>query len=175
MDKYVKKSKIQNLLFHLNNLLLISLIHFFGREGFPALWFFTPFILIAFTTTMLEMSWKAKDFTFRRLATTDFSIRAIILLINFFALSEILSLPMTYLMGINILMLLGNTILERQMHKHLDDVRFVDLMDETLSKQEIDTVIKNYIEAENIDSSTKENRSIHAVALVGWSNFFCFY
>ena len=85
-----------NILFYINNFIVIILSNTSGLDDIAAIWFFTPFVLILFTTAMVESS-RGKQFNqLKKLSFLDFVLRCIIVVVNFLAISGIVELPFHY-------------------------------------------------------------------------------
>src|SRR5699024_4037164 len=144
----------------------------FGLEGIAALWFFTPFILILFTTWMIESPKRKLIGTIKKVAILDFALRCIILIINYLALSELILVPFVYLIGLSIIFMVLNVYIEWKMYQQLPPFS----MEDELTKQEINDLIEDYNNDKTImigksPSEKKElNEILHSIVYIGYSN-----
>lgn len=157
-------------------MILILLIYIFGLQGVAALWFFTPFIFILFTTSMLDSPRKSLFTKIRRLSILDFVLRCNILIINFLVLSKLIHIPFIYLAIINVIFMMINLYIEWKMYNKLQFFEQKHLNGDDLTKKEIDYLIDDYVHDQAIltDKVPAEkrqiNRSFHSVVYVGYSN-----
>src|SRR5690625_2088618 len=160
MDKKVKALILFNALFYVNNYILIFLTSAFGLEGITALWFLIPFILILFTTSLLETKKEGLPRSVKRLAVLDFALRCIVLIINFIVLNELILISFVYLIGLGMTFMVLNIYVEWKMYKQLLSTPIED----ELTKQEIDDVIKGYTDNKTIlvGKSPAERKEINA-------------
>ncbi|WP_210471321.1 hypothetical protein [Sporosarcina sp. 6E9] len=167
MDQKLKTLMLGNVLFHINNFILILLTNTFGLKGIAAIWFFTPFILILFTTSMIESRRE------KLMGMVDFIVRCIILIINYLALSEFIRIPFAYLIVLGIIFMVLNIYIEWTMHKRLQLSQNED--DDVLTNEEIDDLIEDYVHdktmLKNKTPAEKDeiNESFHAVVYMGYS------
>lgn len=172
MNKKLKALMLFNVLFYVNNFILIALTNAFGLEGIAALWFFTPFILILFTTWMIESPKRKLIGTIKKVAILDFALRCIILIINYLALSELILVPFVYLIGLSIIFMVLNVYIEWKMYQQLPPFS----MEDELTKQEINDLIEDYNNDKTImigksPSEKKElNEILHSIVYIGYSN-----
>lgn len=169
------------MLFHLNNFILLILIYKFGGiNNFAAFWFFTPFIAIFFTSFVVEDSKVKSVVEMRKLAISDFIIRCFTVLINFFTLSDLLSVNITYLIVINIVFLTANLYVEWKMMQHVRNINANNKEEDNLSKEEVNNLINDYVEAQillkNKTSAEKNEaiKSFHSLVYAGYSNIIMF-
>jgi len=176
MGKKIKTLTLFNALFYVNNYILIVLTNAFGLEGIVALWFLTPFILILFTTLLLEIKKERLPRSVKRLAVLDFALRCIVLIINFIVLSELILIPFVYLIGLGMIFMVLNIYIEWKMYKQLLSIPIED----ELTKQEIDDVIKDYTNDKTImvgkpPAERKEiNAAFHTLTYAGYSMLLTF-
>lgn len=159
-----------NLLFYINNFLVIFLANYYGLKDIAALWFFTPVILILFTTSIIESS--ISGFV-KKLSFLDFGLRVIALLVNFIAISGMIELSFTFLIGIGIIFFAFNISLEWIIYKQLD--QHEKLKEDLLTKKEIKDLVEDYSNTKSIlkDKSPIEKEEIQiayqSTILVGYS------
>jgi hypothetical protein len=170
MDKKLKNLMFFNLLFYINHFLVIFLANYYGLKDLAALWFFTPVILILFTTSIIESSISGYV---KKLSFLDFGLRGIALLVNFIAISGMIELSLTYLIVIGIIFLAVNITLEWLIYKQLDQQQKVE--EELLTKKEIEELVEDYAETKSIlkDKSPMEKEEIQtsyqSTIFVGYS------
>jgi len=174
---------IRNLLFHLNNFILFILVYNFnGLEGFAALWFFTPFILVFFTSLIVENPNVRSNKALKKLAILDLTMRGFIIFINFFCLSDVLPINMNYLVAINIVSLIVTLFMEWRMLQYAknDSLNDTETVVNYLSKKERNHLINAYVDdqvsVKNKSSATynHNNNSFHLLIYSGYSNTMIF-
>lgn len=152
MDKNIRKLFLFNIIFYLNNFVLIILTNTIGLKDIVAFWFFSPFVLILFTTSMLE-SIKGNLFgQLKKLSVLDFLLRCLVLVINFFVISGIIDFTFNYLIILGIIFMSVNVYLEWKMYTqirliHLQNKIFDDGL---LTKKEIDDLCEDYASDQTI-------------------------
>lgn len=165
---------IANLIFYLNNFLLIILINRFALKGLLGLWFFTPFIFILFTTHVLEQSKHQITREIRALSIIDLVIRAIVLVINFIVISELINLNLNYLLIINSVFLMINMSGEWTIRKKIQLNQLTD--EEPLPRHIMNLILRDYaskqmiLKNKTIEQQTEIKKSFSLAALVGYSN-----
>jgi phosphate/sulfate permease len=97
MDKKIKKLMLSNIIFYLNNLIMIIFMHNPEFKEIAAVWFFSPFVVILFTTVMFESLNRKMNNQLKQLSVIDFLLRCTILLINFLGVSGIIYLTFNHL------------------------------------------------------------------------------
>src|SRR5690625_1079925 len=102
MNKKLKALMLFNVLFYVNNFVLIALTNAFGLEGIAALSCFTTYILIMCTTWMIENPKRKLNGTIKKMSILYFALRCIILIITYLALTELILVPFVYLTGLGI-------------------------------------------------------------------------
>lgn len=184
MKKKTKSLMVINLLFYLNNFVVIILTSIFGLEGLGALWFFSPFIFIFFTTTMIESTNKDILKPVKRIALIDFILRIIFVFINYFTIIEMFNIKTTYIIVINIIFLVANFLIELKMHKLicLYSSRKEKIEDDLLSINEIDDLLDDYYSSKQSilkDKKPEEKEEINNVykvtSIVGYSYVLIFF
>ena len=174
---------IRNLLFHLNNFILFILVYNFnGLEGFAALWFFTPFILVFFTSLIAENPNVRSNKALKKLAISDLTMRGFIIFINFFCLSDVLPINMNYLVAINIVSLIVTLFMEWRMLQYAknDSLNDTETVVNYLSKKErnhlINAHVNDQVSVKNKSSATynHNNNSFHLLIYSGYSNTLIF-
>ncbi|TXC85764.1 hypothetical protein FS935_19880 [Metabacillus litoralis] len=152
MESKIKKLLLLNVLFYLNNLILILLTINFGLKGFIALWFFSPFVFVLFTTSILESTKGRLLGYLRKIAILDFLLRCIVVVINFLVISELIFLPLYYLIVIGIIFMCVNVYLELRISKHLHllDDQNENIDQEVLTKREIDDLCDDFASNQSI-------------------------
>lgn len=176
MDSRLKALIGSNFLFHINNFVLIVLISIFGLNSVGALWFFTPFIFILFTTSIIE-GVKEKSFvTIKKMSIIDLGLRCSILIINFLVLSKLINLSLGILIPINVVFMTLNFYVEWSIHRRLPNQKSKSMVDDVLTKEEINYLIDDYVHdkkmLKNKTPSEKKEiiKSFHSVIYVGYSN-----
>lgn len=176
MSKKLKALILFNALFYLNNFILIILINNFGLQGVAILWFFTPFILILFTTLVLEIPKEKLTGSVKRMSFLDFVLRFFILIINFIVLSKLILIPFVYLIGLGIVFMVLNIYVEWKMHKQL----LLFPIEDEITKQEVVDLIEDYTNDEKImegksPAEKKEmNAAFQALTYSGYSLLLTF-
>lgn len=176
MSKKLKTLMLFNILFYLNNFVLIFLTNAFGFEGIAALWFLTPFILILFTTSVLEIPTEKLVETVKKMSVLDFVLRCIILIINFIVLSKLILIPFVYLIGLGVIFMVLNIYIEWKMYKQL----LLFPIEDELTKREIDDLIEDYTNDKTImigksPAEKKEmNTAFQALTYAGYSLLLTF-
>jgi hypothetical protein len=163
MDEKLKKLMLINILFYINIFIVIILSNTSGLEDIAAVWFFTPFMLILFTTSMVESS-RVKQFNqLKKLSNLDFVLRCIIVVVNFLAISGIVELPFHHLIVLGIIFMTLNVYLEWKIYKqiHLDHLH--NYKDEgLLPKKDLDDLCEDYATDQSIlfNKSPNEKRKL---------------
>ncbi|SHH99316.1 hypothetical protein SAMN05421807_12715 [Virgibacillus chiguensis] len=167
MNRKLNILMFYNTVFHINNFILILLVYLFGLNSIAALWLFTPFISILFTTSMIENSKKILSGTVRKLSIIDFLSRCFILFFNFFALSNLVHIPYIYLFGVGIIFMMINIYVEVRMKKLLSHIQQKDVEGGSLTKEEFNDLIDDYV---NDKSSSETSKSVQSIVYMGYSN-----
>ncbi|WP_445505446.1 SoxR reducing system RseC family protein [Niallia sp. 03091] len=177
MDKKIKKLMLLNILFYVNNFIVIILTNNFGIKDIGAILFFSPFILILFTTSIVESSRGKMLGQLKKLSILDFLLRCTVLVINFLVISGIIHLTFYYLIVLGIIFMTVNVYLEWKIYKQ---IRFLKLQNKTieeglLTKKEIDDLCEDYANDQSIlryksPDEKEEIRNIyHSTFFVGYS------
>lgn len=160
----------------MNNFILILLISIFGLNGVGALWFFTPFIFILFTTSVIEEVKEKSLVTIKKMSILDIVLRCTMLVINFLVLSKLIHLSFGILIVINVVFMILNFYVEWSMHKRLLHYKSENATDAVLTKEEIDHLIDDYVHDRKMlknktpDEKKEIIKSFHSVIYVGYSN-----
>lgn len=181
MDKKIKRLMLVNILFYINNFIVIILSNTSGLEDIAAIWFFTPFVLILFTTAMVESS-RGKQFNqLKKLSFLDFVLRCIIVVVNFLAISGIVELPFHYLIVLGIIFMTLNVYLEWKIDKQIHLHHLQNNKDEGLpTKKDLDDLCEDYATDQSIlynksPNEKEEIKSIYrSVFFVGYSYVLIF-
>ncbi|KAF0815566.1 hypothetical protein KIS4809_5685 [Bacillus sp. ZZV12-4809] len=181
MDKKIKKLMVVNSSFYINNFIVIILSNISGMEDIAAIWFFTPFVLILFTTSLVESS-RGKQFNqLKKLSILDFALRCIIVVVNFLAISGIVELPFHYLIVLGIIFMTLNVYLEWKIHKQIHLHYLQNNKDEgLLTKKDLDDLCEDYAAEQSIlhnksPNEKEEIKSIYrSVFFVGYSYVLIF-
>jgi hypothetical protein len=177
MDKKIKRLILLNILFHVNNFVVIILMNNPALKEIAVFWFFSPFVLILFTTFVLESSKGEIVGKLKRLSLLDFLFRCLALIINFLALSGMITIALYYLIGIGITFMIVNIYLEWKIYQQIRSfyLQNKNLDEGLLTKKEIDDLLKDYANDQSIlmgrSSVEKEEiRTIyHLISVVGYS------
>lgn len=132
--------------------------HFYGLQGFVALWFFIPLVFLLFTTSIIEISNNKITHAIKALAILDFLIRCLLLIVTYLAVSSLISLSFALQISVGLFSLLLNLLIGWRMHQYF---RFYIDNDE-LTKEEINYVIKDYTNEQKIllNKSSDEQQEI---------------
>ena len=177
MKNKLRKLLLFNFLFYANNFLVIILAETIGLNGMAAVWFFTPFILIFFTTGLLEGSVNERFSSFKYLSFLDLGLRFLILILNFIALSGMINLSFAYLIAIGVLVMAINIYLEWKLYRLLLPEHHSD---DLLTKSEIKALTNDFVNDKTLlqDKSPTEkeeiNNSFLSTVLVGYSYILIF-
>ncbi|MBY0097893.1 hypothetical protein [Mesobacillus maritimus] len=150
MGQKIKKLMLVNILFYINNFILIILSNTSGLEDLAAIWFFTPFVLILFTTSMLESSRRTQVKQLKRFSLLDFILRCIIVIINFLVISGFIKLEYLYLIVLGIIFMIVNLYLERKINKQIQLHHLQNKDEIGLTKKEIDDLCEDYATDQSI-------------------------
>lgn len=177
MKNKLRRLMLFNFLFYANNLLVIMLVETIGLNGMAALWFFSPFVFIFFTTGLLEGSISEKTNSFKKLSIFDLGLRLLIIILNFVALSGMIKLSFLYLIAIGVLFLVTNIYLEWKLYRLLVSEHHSD---DLLTKSEIKELTNDFVNEKTFlqDKSPTEkeqiNNSILSTVLVGYTYILIF-
>ena len=144
MKRNLKSLIIFNVTFYMNNFILIVLTNIFGSKDIAALWFFTPFIVILFTTSMIEIPKRKSIASIKKLSLLDFTLRCIILIVNFLALSQLIDIGFTNLIILGIIFMGVNIYIEWIMHKELRLLYNKEVDEDLLTKKELNALIDDF-------------------------------
>ncbi|MFH4342875.1 hypothetical protein WAI93_19295, partial [Acinetobacter baumannii] len=132
-----------------------------------AIWFFSPFVVILFTTFMFESLNRKMTNQLKQLSVIDFLLRCTILLINFLGVSGIIYLTFNHLILLGIIFMTVNVYLEWRMYKKLLLLNLQNKKtDEApLTRREIDDLCEDYAKEQSIlrDKSPNEKEEIRSI------------
>ena len=152
------------------------LVSIFGLNGIAALWFFTPFLFILFTTSIIEDVKEKSLVTIKKMSILDLTLRCTVLVINFLVLSKLIHISFGILIAVNIIFMTLNFYVEWSMHKRLLQYKPKNTTDDVLTKEEIYNLIDDYVHDKKIlkNKTPVEKKDIirgfHSVIYVGYSN-----
>lgn len=154
----MSKLIFSSIFYYISIFILILLSHFYGLQGFVALWFFIPLVFLLFTTSIIEISNNKITHAIKALAILDFLIRCLLLIVTYLAVSSLISLSFALQISVGLFSLLLNLLLGWRMHQYF---RFYKDNDE-LTKEEINYVIKDYTNEQKIllNKSSDEQQEI---------------
>lgn len=154
----MSKLIFSSIFYYVSIFLLIVLSHFYGLQGFVAIWFFTPFVFLLFTTSIVEISTRKINHSIKALAIVDFLIRCLLLIVTYLAISNFINLSFALQISLGLFSLLLNLLIGWRMYHYF---RFYIDNDE-LTKEEIDYVIKDYTNEQKIllNKSSDEQQEI---------------
>ncbi|WP_226670795.1 hypothetical protein [Metabacillus litoralis] len=152
MGSKINNLLLLNVLFYLNNFILILLTINFGLKDFTAFCFFSPFVFVLFTTSILESTKGKLLGHLRKIAIVDFLLRCIVVVTNFLVISELIFLPLYYLIVIGIIFMCVNVYLEWKMSKHLSTLsdQNISIDQEVLTKREKDDLCDDFASNQSI-------------------------
>ncbi|MDM5192477.1 hypothetical protein QUG02_05745 [Bacillus hominis] len=167
MDKKIKKLMLLNIIFYLNNFIMIILMHNPELEEIAAIWFFSPFVVILFTTFMFESLNGKMNNPLKKLSVIDFLLRCTILLVNFLGVSGIIYLTFNYLIVLGVIFMTVNVYLEWKMYKKilLLNLQNKKIDEAPLTRREIDDLCEDYAKEQSIlrDKSPNEKEEIRSI------------
>lgn len=173
----VKKILWFNLFFYVNNFILIFLMNYFEGTSLLAIWYFTPFIIILLTTSMLESLSRIQSSSTKRLIIMDFVIRVLALCIHFILLSYLVSFSLHTLLLLEISFMLFNSVIEYIIYRKisLTLIEDIDPKIECLSSRKVDDLIKKYVDDQTYlkepftDQKRESQESFRLAVLSGYS------
>ncbi|MBS4207306.1 hypothetical protein [Bacillus sp. FJAT-50079] len=173
MNKNIKRLMLFNFLFYLNNFIVIILANVYGLKDIAALWFFSPFILILFTTSVIEMSKKKLIGLTKKMAILDFVLRCIVLIINFLSISRLIPFSFQNIIVFGLIFMALNIVIEWVLHKQLVPLKHAD--EDLLTKKEINELLeRSDLKFKSLAEKEVINNSYRSIFFAGYSYVLIF-